>query len=183
MQLRIGLRRRRASNRPRGNGAFRAQRELAGHQLVRASLGHYQHDQIGGRPPIWKPTLPPSIRTVPGADHPDASLVRQDRYPFPYLPPTTNAAVLRSGTMTMQCALEMSSCGTPLSGVAIISDNTAAASSRRWAGSLSTANSGVKANVVATVVAMISFTMCLFCWRKAVRSIVRGCQGFPREEA
>jgi len=29
-------------------------------------------------PPIWKPTLPPSIRTVAGADHPDAPLLRQD---------------------------------------------------------------------------------------------------------
>src|SRR6476646_8026909 len=50
-------------------------------------------------PPIWKPTLPPSIRTVPGADQPAPLLLRQDRYPFPYFPPTTNAPVFRSGTI------------------------------------------------------------------------------------
>src|SRR6185436_9073133 len=38
--------------------------------------------------PIWKPTLPPSMRTVPGADHPSPLLSRQDTYPFPYFPPT-----------------------------------------------------------------------------------------------
>lgn len=54
--------------------------------------------------PIWKPTLPPSMRTVPGADQPAPLVFRRDRYPFPYFPPTTNAAVLRSGTITMQWA-------------------------------------------------------------------------------
>jgi hypothetical protein len=53
-------------------------------------------------PPIWKPTLPPSMRTAPGADHPVPFLLRQDRNPFPYLAPTTNAAVLSAGTITMQ---------------------------------------------------------------------------------
>ncbi len=43
--------------------------------------------------PIWKPTLPPSMRTVPGADQPAPLLFRQDKYPFPYFPPTMNAAV------------------------------------------------------------------------------------------
>ena len=55
-------------------------------------------------PPIWKPTLPPSMRTVAGADQPAPLLFRQDRYPFPYFPPTTKAAVLSSGTITMQWA-------------------------------------------------------------------------------
>jgi hypothetical protein len=31
--------------------------------------------------PIWKPTLPPSMRTAPGADQPLAALVRQETYP------------------------------------------------------------------------------------------------------
>jgi len=30
-------------------------------------------------PPIWKPTLPPSMRTVPGADQPTPLLFRQDK--------------------------------------------------------------------------------------------------------
>ena len=46
-------------------------------------------------PPIWKPTLPPSMRTVPGADQPAPVLLRHDRYPFPYFPPTTKAAVFK----------------------------------------------------------------------------------------
>ena len=47
----------------------------------------------------------------------------------------------------------------PLSGAAMISDNTAAASFSRSAGSLSAASSGVSANVVAIVVASINFTV------------------------
>ena len=83
-------------------------------------------------PPIWKPTLPPSMRTVPGADQPVPLLLRHDTYPFPYLPPTRNAAVFRLGTMTMQWAFASMSCGMPLSGVAMISENTAAASFSRF---------------------------------------------------
>ena len=44
----------------------------------------------------------PPMRTVAGADQPAPPLFRQDRNPFPYLAPTTNAAVLSSGTITMQ---------------------------------------------------------------------------------
>src|ERR1017187_6559100 len=94
-------------------------------------------------PPIWKPTLPPSLRTVAGADQPEPLLLRQDRFPFPYFPPTTKAAVLRLGTMTMQYAFSSRSCGIPLSGAAIISEKTDAASPRRLAGSLSIANNDV----------------------------------------
>ena len=72
-------------------------------------------------PPIWKPTLPPSMRTVPGADQPGPVLFRQDTYPFPYLPPTRKAAVFSEGTMTMQWAFASMSFGMPLSGVAMIS--------------------------------------------------------------
>src|SRR5579859_7816220 len=105
-------------------------------------------------PPIWKPTLPPSMRTVPGADQPVAFLFRQDKYPFPYLPPNTKAAVFRFGTITMQWACSSSSCGMPLSGVAMTSENTAAASFRRFAGSLSLASNGVRANA-AMIISLI----------------------------
>src|SRR3990167_8346464 len=47
----------------------------------------------------------------------------------------------------------------PLSGAVMISENTAAASSSRFAGSLSSASSGVSAKVVATVVAIINLTL------------------------
>src|SRR5687768_13675748 len=110
-------------------------------------------------PPIWKPTLPPSMRTVPGADQPDRPVFRQDRYPFPYFPPTTNAAVLRSGTIPMPCSVPTRSPGIPLSGVAIISENTTAASFSRFAGSSSAAGSGVIPSAAAIVVAIISFTV------------------------
>ena len=46
----------------------------------------------------------------------------------------------------------------PLSGAVMTSENTAAASFSRLAGSLSAASSGASANVVATLVAMINFT-------------------------
>ena len=67
----------------------------------------------------------------------------------------------------------------PLSGVAMISDNTAAASSRRLAGSLSAASSGVSANVVAIVVAIINFMWHLFliwccAWSTALKQCKRG---------
>src|SRR5579862_3194651 len=77
------------------------------------------------------------MRTVPGADQPGPTLLRQEIYPLPYFPPTTNAAVLRSGTITTQWACSSISCGIPLSGAAITSENKAAASSNRFADSLS----------------------------------------------
>src|ERR1035437_9713432 len=83
------------------------------------------------------------MRTVAGADQPEPLLLRQDRYPFPKLPPTMKTAVLRSGTMTMQCAFSSRSCGIPLSGAAITSEKTDAASPSRLAGSLSAASSDV----------------------------------------
>src|SRR3954451_10353106 len=45
----------------------------------------------------------------------------------------------------MQCAFSSISCGIPLSGVAMTSENTAADSSNRFADSLSTARSGATA--------------------------------------
>src|ERR1035437_4341258 len=83
------------------------------------------------------------MRTVAGADQPSPLWFRQDRYPFPYLPPTMKPAVLRLGTMTMQCAFSSRSCGIPLSGVAITSEKTDAASPNRLAGSLSIASNDV----------------------------------------
>jgi hypothetical protein len=38
------------------------------------------------------------------------------------LPPATNAAVLRSGTITMQCGFSRTSCRMPLSCAAMISE-------------------------------------------------------------
>src|SRR5579863_6761852 len=97
-------------------------------------------------PPIWKPTLPPSIRTVPGADQP--LLLRQDRYPLPYFAPKKKAAVFKPGTITMQWAFSSNSCGMPLSGADITSEKTSAASFSRLAGSLLAASSGARAKVV-----------------------------------
>src|SRR4051794_7481272 len=77
------------------------------------------------------------MRTVAGADQPCPLFLRHDTNPFPYLPPIRNAAVFRFGTITMQLAFDNMSCGMPLSGVAMISENTAAASLRRFTGSLS----------------------------------------------
>ena len=45
-----------------------------------------------------------------------------------------NAAVLSSGTITMQCACSSISWGMPLSGAAMTSENTAAAASNRLRG-------------------------------------------------
>ena len=109
--------------------------------------------------PIWNPMLPPSMRTVPGADHPRPPALRQDRYPFPYFPPTPHAAVLRPGTMTMQWALARRSSGRPLSGADTTSENTAAASVSRLPGSSSCAMSGTNPRVPAMVAAMINLTM------------------------
>ena len=82
-------------------------------------------------PPIWKPTLPPSMRMAPGADQPTPSFLRQERKPLPYLPPTMNAPFFRSGTITIHCALLRRSCGIALSGVPITSLNDSAALCRR----------------------------------------------------
>ena len=98
------------------------------------------------------------MRTVAGADQPAPLLLRQDRYPFPYLPPTMKAAVLRLGTMTMQCALSSRSCGIPLSGVAMISEKTDAASPNRLAGALSIASNDVVRAKPATITSFIVFT-------------------------
>src|SRR6185312_14319504 len=96
-------------------------------------------------PPTWKPKLPPSIRTVPGADQPARLLLLQERYPFPYFPPKTKAPVLRPGTITMQCAFSRRSSGVQPSGAAIASERTSADSCRRLVGSLSSADSGARA--------------------------------------
>src|SRR5438270_12243958 len=54
----------------------------------------------------------------------------------------------------MQCAFSSISCGMPLSGVAMTSENTAADSSNRFADSLSTARSGATARA-ATIINFI----------------------------
>ena len=100
------------------------------------------------------------MRTVAGADQPSRFRLRQDRYPFPYLPPTMKAAVLRPGTMTMQCALSSRSWGIPLSGVDIICEKTDAASPNRLAGSLSIASNVVDRAKPATITNLM---FCLFC--------------------
>src|ERR1044071_7910142 len=99
--------------------------------------------------------LPPSMRTVAGADQPEPLLLRHERYPLPYLPPTMKAPVLRLGTITMQCAFSSRSCGIPLSGVAMISEKTDAASANRFAGSLSIANNDVVMANPATITNLI----------------------------
>ena len=91
------------------------------------------------------------MRTVAGADQPWPLWFRQDKYPFPYFPPTMNAPVLRLGTMTMQWALSRRSCGIPLSGAAITSEKTAAASASRLAGALSIASKDVVMAKPATI--------------------------------
>src|SRR5208337_237768 len=95
------------------------------------------------------------MRTEAGADQPEPPLLRQDRNPFPYSPPTRKAAVLRLGTMTMQCALSSRSCGIPLSGAAITSEKTDAASPNRLAGSLSIASNDVVKAKPATIISFI----------------------------
>ena len=55
----------------------------------------------------------------------------------------------------MQCALSSRSCGIPLSGVAITSENTAAASPNRLAGALSMANNDVVSAKPATIINFI----------------------------
>ncbi len=85
-------------------------------------------------PPTWKPTLPPSIRTPDGADHPES--VRHDANPRPNLPPTTNAPFFRPGTMTTHCAFFSRSIGMARSSIDMTSSNTATVFSSRatvWA--------------------------------------------------
>src|ERR1017187_5408428 len=79
-------------------------------------------------PPIWKPTLAPSMRTAAGRPQPLPLWLRQVTNPVPNSPPTTNAAFFNPGTMMTHCAFSRNSCGIPLSGVAMISENTLAAS-------------------------------------------------------
>ena len=67
-------------------------------------------------------SVPPSTRTEAGAPHPP--LPRQMAKPDPNFPPTTNAACLTLGTITMQCAFSNRSWGMPLSGVDITSLST-----------------------------------------------------------
>src|SRR5579859_2118010 len=57
--------------------------------------------------------------------------VRQVAVPWPYWPPTTNAAFFRLGTTAMQVADSVIWFGMPLSGVAMISLMTRVAASRR----------------------------------------------------
>src|ERR1035438_1073315 len=121
------------------------------------------------------------MRTVPGADHPSPPLLRHDKYPLPYLPPTRKAAVFIPGTITMQWAFSSKSCGIPLSGVAIISENTAEASFNRFTESLSLANSGTIARVAASTIRM--FLKPLRSTRepikKALGDAVLGARGAP----
>ena len=83
-------------------------------------------------PPIWNPTLPPSMRSAPGAPQPP-SAVRHTRKPRPYLAPTMNAPCLTPGTTTTQCAFLSRSSGMPLSGAARTSFRTVADSPSRSA--------------------------------------------------
>ena len=64
-------------------------------------------------PPIWKPTLPPSTLTAPGALHPPPAL-RQVTKPRPYFAPTINAPLLTPGTTIAHSALSNRSCGNRL---------------------------------------------------------------------
>ena len=76
------------------------------------------------------------------------------------------APVLRLGTITMQYAFSSRSCGIPLSGVAITSEKTAAASPNRLAGALSIANSDVVKTKPATIANFIC--LCFFLSRVSV---------------
>ena len=60
-------------------------------------------------PPIWNPTLPPSIRMPAGADQPVP--VRHDTNPRPNLAPTTKAPFFRPGTIAMHSAFFSRSAG------------------------------------------------------------------------
>ena len=79
VHLRVGLRRRRASNRPGRRRGFAAERELVGEQLSAPRSFMTSMIRSVDEPPIWKPTLPPSIRTAAGADQPAPVLLRHDR--------------------------------------------------------------------------------------------------------
>ena len=54
--------------------------------------------------PIWRPTLPPSIRTLPGALQPVPVAFRHDTYPRPYCPPNPSAALRTPGMTTTHFA-------------------------------------------------------------------------------
>ena len=76
-------------------------------------------------PPSCSPKLPPSMATAAGALQPREQR-RQDANPRPYLPPTPNAPLSKPGTITTHCALSISSCGMPLSRLAMMSLNAVA---------------------------------------------------------
>lgn len=81
--------------------------------------------------PIWKPTLPPSIRSATGALQPFGT--RQVAKPRPYFAPTMKPAFFMPGTMTAHCASRNRSRGIERSEVAMISWITVFASARRRA--------------------------------------------------
>ena len=94
---RVGLR---WVERPTDPGRYRgisAQREFRRQQPFHALSFITSMKTSISEPPIWKPTLPPSIRIEPGADQPTPPGFRHVTNPLPYLPPTTKAAFLRSG--------------------------------------------------------------------------------------
>src|ERR1035441_7531231 len=65
------------------------------------------------------------------------------------------ASVVSPGTMMMQCAFSSRSCGIPLSGAAMISEKTDAASPSRLAGSLSIASNDVVKTKPAAITSFI----------------------------
>src|SRR5579884_1599373 len=77
--------------------------------------------------------LPPSIRTVDGADQRPFGR-RATNTPLPYSPPTTKPARFKSGTMIIPFALLRRVSGIPLSLADWISVNTVAASRMRSTG-------------------------------------------------
>src|ERR1035441_8183139 len=71
------------------------------------------------------------MRTAPGAPHPWPEAWRHVTKPLPYLAAITKPPFFKPGTRTMQWLLFSKSCGMDLSGVLMISLNSAAASFRR----------------------------------------------------
>ena len=60
--------------------------ELVFEKFIGSACIHHQHDRIRGQSPIWKPTLPPSMRTAAGADRPPCFCgFRQEEEPLPVL--------------------------------------------------------------------------------------------------
>ncbi len=80
-------------------------------------------------PPIWNPTLPPSIRMPAGADQPAS--VRHETNPRPNLAPTTKAPFFRPGTIATHCAFLSRSAGIARSPIFVTSSNTATLFSSR----------------------------------------------------